>query len=941
MLRIFPYIFCLFLLSINPSLSKAPPPGTGSSNVPANILIMLDNSGSMTWDINGRYISSWTKYVRNPRDVETDSNGNIYVMEQNGKYRVFDKDGKSKYTNKGGGYGEGCNQWKFSYDFEIYDDKIYLLDYATSKLKIMSLGGACLANGNRQTGNSYEVASIAVSNNYVFIGGYTQIYQNWIKILNRSNLTQVRQDYQSKWKYNYYSLSGLKINNAENKLLTVSHYVTQPGSKQMVCVHSLSGTTIGECDSVGTENHNRGNGDFMYPVSADFDSNDNIIVNDLGNLRLQKFDSNGDYLSKYTPGRNWSSPFRSPDGIHINSDDKIYVADFSNNDVYEFDSNMSYVKRLGVPPSRMNIAKQVIKTIVNDSDLTGGANFGLMEWGSYSSRRLKLRVPIDKNGATNIFTDIDAVYGGGGTYLLQAMNYAKRYWSGNLNQGGKKYTSPIKTGQNCQLNFNVLISDGQWRSHSSAMAVVRNMKNNTNLKVKTFSVGLAINTGNRRNYDDLAKAGGTEKALYANSANELLQVLKDAILQAISGNLTFTTPAVMSELQKGNFIYQSTFKYEKHKQWEGSLKKYRLKNDGTFDTLQWDAATKLNSKSPGARNIWTAGIGVKNLNNVTTSNRAVLKSALFPNKSNPTDTETDDLINFIRGFDSYDTDSDGKTDDTRHKLADIYNSELVVVGSPEASITDTGELNFSKTDNYYRQQNKYVDFRAGNSCGGSCSNRTEVVLAGANSGLLHAFKSLDGEELWSYIPPNIIGKISSIVTVRSNSTNPIYGIDGSPIVKDVIFDDTPNNGINDPRWRTVLMSGLGSGGHGYFALDITDINNPKHLFTIENDTYNKIINFWDIDENKNSFSYAAGSTVPEQYDYSKLGATWSQPRIIRLKIDGKDKWVAITGGGYNNAVSPDYGSNIYVIDISNGKVLKEIEISDNRIGYHAYSFGIG
>ena len=490
------------------------------------------------------------------------------------------------------------------------------------------------------------------------------------------------------------------------------------------------------------------------------------------------------------------------------------------------------------------------------------------------------------------------------------------------------------------MNFNVLISDGQWRSHSSAMAVVRNMKNNTNLKVKTFSVGLAINTGNRRNYDDLAKAGGTEKALYANSANELLQVLKDAILQAISGNLTFTTPAVMSELQKGNFIYQSTFKYEKHKQWEGSLKKYRLKNDGTFDTLQWDAATKLNSKSPGARNIWTAGIGVKNLNNITTSNRAVLKSALFPNKTNPTDTETDDLINFIRGFDSYDTDSDGKTDDTRHKLADIYNSELVVVGSPEASITDTGELNFSKTDNYYRQQNKYVDFRAGNSCGGSCSNRTEVVLAGANSGLLHAFKSLDGEELWSYIPPNIIGKISSIVTVRSNSTNPIYGVDGSPIVKDVIFDDTPNNGINDPRWRTVLMSGLGSGGHGYFALDITDINNPKHLFTIENDTYNKIINFWDIDENKNSFSYAAGSTVPEQYDYSKLGATWSQPRIIRLKIDGKDKWVAITGGGYNNAVSPDYGSNIYVIDISNGKVLKEIEISDNRIGYHAYSFGI-
>ena len=161
---------------------------------------------------------------------------------------------------------------------------------------------------------------------------------------------------------------------------------------------------------------------------------------------------------------------------------------------------------------------------------------------------------------------------------------------------------------------------------------------------------------------------------------------------------------------------------------------------------------------------------------------------MFPNKSSPTDTETDDLINFVRGYDSYDTDKDNKTNDTRHKLADIYHSELIVVGKPDASSANTGKLNYNKTDAYYRQQKNYDNFKNSNNCGGSCVNRTEVVIAGANSGILHAFKASDGEELWGYIPPNIIGKLSTIVTTKANATNPIYGIDGSPVVKDIYFD---------------------------------------------------------------------------------------------------------------------------------------------------------
>ncbi len=912
--------FCFFCFFGN-AYSKTPPPGTGTANIPANILIMLDNSGSMGWDINGNYISSWTKYIQQPSDVAVDSNGNIYAIQLSNKtIKVFNSSG-SFVKNIG-----TCSS-VYPTNLDIHNDTIYVLDYSNASVKVLNDKGNCI-NQKTTGGGSWSAWSIAVSNNHVFIGGFTQTYQSYIRILNRGSLNQAAYHFNYP---TYYSMSGLDVNSDGTKLATVSNY------RSKVCLHTITGTNLSSCTAVGTGNWGFSNGDVRYPVDVAFDSNDNIFVNDSSNHRVQKFDSNGNYVTKYGQ-LNYSRPFRWPWGIGISSDNKVYVADQQNNDIYELNNDLTSYVRIGAPTSRMTIAKEVIKKIVQDPELTSGANFGLLQWGWFWNPYLKLRVPITSNGAATIYTDVDGVSPGGGTYLLQAMNYARNYWTGNLNQGGKKYASPIIQGATCQLNYNILISDGQWNSHGAAMNVVKNMKDS--LSVKTFAVGLAINTGNRRNYDSLADNGGTDDALYASSSTELLTALKDAILQVISGSLTFTTPAVMSDLQRGNFIYQSTFKYSKNKQWEGNLKKYKLNNDGSFGAEQWNAATKLNNKKPSSRNIWTVDINTKSINNFTTSNRVALKPKLFPSKSSPTDAETDKLINFVRGFDSYDTDKDNKTNDERHKLADIYHSDLIVVGKPDASSVDTGNSNFQKTDAYYRQQKNYNNFKNGNSCGGSCASRTEVVIAGANSGILHAFRASDGEELWGYIPPNIIGKISNIITTKQNATNPIYGIDGSPVVKDIFFDDTPNNSANDPRWRTVLMSGLGAGGNGYFALDITDINNPKHLFTIENDTFNKAIKHWNSDENLNQYFYSFAAPPP-QYDFRKLGASWSTPRIIRIKVNGSYRWVAVFGAGYNSGVAPEYGSAIFVVDLENeGRLLKVIDIKDKQIAYHAYSFGV-
>ena len=54
---------------------------------------------------------------------------------------------------------------------------------------------------------------------------------------------------------------------------------------------------------------------------------------------------------------------------------------------------------------------------------------------------------------------------------------------------------------------------------------------------------------------------------------------------------------------------------------------------------------------------------------------------MFPSQS-PTDTEVENLINFIRGTDVYDQDGDGNKTESIHKLADIYHSDLIIVGKP-------------------------------------------------------------------------------------------------------------------------------------------------------------------------------------------------------------------------------------------------------------------
>ena len=94
----------LLLLVTTSVVAKSPPPGLGS-DLPANILLMLDVSSSMNLGASASPLST-------PLDVAVDSNGNIFVS-QIGHHLVkkFDSDGN--FIKSWGGWGSANGKFKY------------------------------------------------------------------------------------------------------------------------------------------------------------------------------------------------------------------------------------------------------------------------------------------------------------------------------------------------------------------------------------------------------------------------------------------------------------------------------------------------------------------------------------------------------------------------------------------------------------------------------------------------------------------------------------------------------------------------------------------------------------------------------------------------------------------------------------------------------------
>jgi Tfp pilus tip-associated adhesin PilY1 len=280
-----------------------------------------------------------------------------------------------------------------------------------------------------------------------------------------------------------------------------------------------------------------------------------------------------------------------------------------------------------------------------------------------------------------------------------------------------------------------------------------------------------------------------------------------------------------------------------------------------------------------------------------------LASALRPYLRAGSNLESAQIINWIRGVDQPGASLRIRTfltpnDDTSGllrtlKLGDIVHSTPTIAGTP-----------MEKYDLIYRDQS-YIDFYQ------KYGGRRNVIYAGANDGMLHAFNGgfydpdhgifydntyTLGQELWAFIPYQLLPHLEFLT--RPDYVH-VYYVDQKPKVFDArIFD--PNLPVTDEHphgWATLVLVGMGMGGKDMSVTD--DFSNPPDGIQ-ETRTFHSAYVLLDVTDplQPRFLGSFDGHSVDNYLGPSPaLSLTTSYPAVFRIE----DKWYMAVGSGPNGA----------------------------------------
>ncbi len=403
-------------------------------------------------------------------------------------------------------------------------------------------------------------------------------------------------------------------------------------------------------------------------------------------------------------------------------------------------------------------------------------------------------------------------------------------------------------------------------------------------------------------------------AFLANNGAELQTALKQAIGVIRESSQSFATASIASaRASDENYIYEASFQPAgTDPTWTGHLQKYTLNADGTVAATLWDAGTLLKSKDAASRNIYTYK-GSNPLTAFTTANITPTDLGIqqvTQVEINNAPTWRTEIVGYIRGESAYNVDN--------WKLGDIFRSSPITVGTPTQYFQDRYDA---------ANPTAYDTFRATNLR--TSVNGKRIIMAGANDGQLHAFKTSDGTEAWSFIPPNFLHKLKNIAhKAHPTGLSHQYFVDGPITVADVWLPASPP-GVATAKlladWRTLLILGEGRGAMSYlWSSSSTCTSGFDSNYST---TYPYYCGYHALDiTNTTAAPTYRWRINPTAAQAPYLGEPWSKIYVARVKINGSEKWVGFMGGGHNlsSCTGTDCdkrGKGFYVIDLVDGSIL--------------------
>lgn len=341
----------------------------------------------------------------------------------------------------------------------------------------------------------------------------------------------------------------------------------------------------------------------------------------------------------------------------------------------------------------------------------------------------------------------------------------------------------------------------------------------------TYTIGFTVHS----QHDLLERTAekGRGRYFYSDNAQQLADAFQDIVNEILEKSSSFVAPLVpvsrWERTSAGDKIYLALFQPVEDGMWSGNVKKFGVAQENNplsgisiGDIVDANGAAAVDTDGQilaTAKSFWTAismdggdvekgGVGEvlknrsspRNIYTYQGSNVALPDSTNAFTEANITPTMLgldagnnsgrDNLVQFVRGYDSYDDNGNGIFTEKRDWiLGSFLHSRPLII---------------------------HYETRA-------------VIFVGSNDGMLHAFDDSDGGELWTFIPPNLMNKLQALHADVVESF-----VDGSPKV--YISADSSGQ-IN----KAILIFGQRRGGDHYYALDITDPLIPKYLWKISPD----------------------------------------------------------------------------------------------------------
>ncbi|MCU7915460.1 MAG: hypothetical protein KZQ65_06040 [Candidatus Thiodiazotropha sp. (ex Gloverina cf. vestifex)] len=230
-------------------------------------------------------------------------------------------------------------------------------------------------------------------------------------------------------------------------------------------------------------------------------------------------------------------------------------------------------------------------------------------------------------------------------------------------------------------------------------------------------------------------------------------------------------------------------------------------------------------------------------------------------------THGEDLVKYLLGDHNNEGDEAGDfRSRSGHKLGDIIHSAPVYVGDPDTS--------FSSDSAYQSWANNTVPTGA--------KGRREMIYIGANDGALHAFDAGTGEEVFLYYPKAVFRDDQrwGLHWLADRFYEHRYYVDGEITVSEV-YADIDGTGT---KWNTILIGTLRGGGRSIFAIDISD---PSEFAT----------------------EAGVAGNILWEFSHDELGFTFGKPTIAKLN---NNRWAAIFGNGYNPGSSSSGEASLFI-----------------------------